>query len=471
MAFDEKDHAEWNDLLRSLARSSEAPEVGAARAARGARPDRVPTDDELGIGTPPISTYRTGEPIPGQPMHSPETQPGTPESAMAAGRAAAAMPGHRITQPLDVDPIAQGIVGGAVGTVAGAAAGMPIAAAGTPGLARVVGGAAGGAAGSKVQGGSALGGAVLGGGLAAAGLAAEGAAARSEARAANGAFKEYGRAGNESSKGKLEAIGPGQVKKTIDKYEIGAHPANAREQIAAARAKVGPELSAQYEAARSIGGDIDMGRVAQSLDELQARFGSRAGSRPFAEDVAKLRTEMLRRYGDKGTITPAQLNDEIGAIESSAYGGAYMTPGTAKALQRATAKQLDGVLQGHLEQVAQQPGGAEVVARLGELNKDYRVLSTLSPIAQKSAVKATFAETPMEKLQRDPKGAVADAAAKVATAPVRAAAAVGRGVDKAVGSLAVPSSAPTVAPALQQALTSRDRQTGEAILMREVFGQ
>lgn len=425
--------AEWAAQAKALLAGPDEPEAKSPQKTRAA-PSESKSDEELGIGSGTI----THKPTVGDRIG----MAATPEEA-AGNRS------RRPTDPMEGDPLAAGIVAGIPAAATAGLAAPALEAAGAPALlARTLAGSAGGAESAALTGGDPRVGALVGGGASAlpgaANLVRKGAEnieKNAGAAEANAAYRAFGRAGNTASQEKLEAIGPMAVRDVLKKYDIPAAPGAARAALKAAREKVGSELGADgpaYDGVRKLGGDIELAKPIKQLDELQARWGKTTGTQPFAADVAELRSKLLKTYGERGAISPGELNAEIGAIENGAYAGSYSNPTAAKTVQRVTAKQLDSVLQRHLDEVAAKPGGAEAISRLRSLNSDYRTLKTLAPIAQKETVKKTFAESTGEKALHDPKAAAMDIASKVVTAPLRAGAAAVRGAAKGAAAVATP---------------------------------
>lgn len=493
---------EYAAIVKQLLTMPDEPEPAPQK---NRAPSESKTDEELGLGTEPVKVQPT---MRGQIADVVRERPiGTTDQLRAdPASAAAARAREERNNPIVHDPIAQGIIGGTLGAGAGAlatpvaeaigsvlpeAAQIPVVGAVAPRAAavRALEGAANGSVAAKTTGGNPGVGALMGAGLGALAGQGEAADARALEREAEteGAeiAKRFGRVGNQASKEKIEAIGDKPIRRVLEKYNVPGEPAAARAALKAARQSAGEAKGAAIQAMDNVTGDIPMKGVVQALDDLQARWAKTRTTKPYAEDVANLRTNMLKAYGDKGMIKPSELDAEIGAIEGSAYAGSYNNPTATKAIQRATAAKLNDVLDAHLETAAKTPGGAEALARLRELNQDYRVLKTLSPIAQKAVVAAKFAETPTEAFEAHPVKAVKEMVGKAATLPIKATKAVVQAGNRAIRAMrpapaegiyaanAAAGLAPNVAAAAPvfDAVRNKDPERAKAELAKIVVGQ
>jgi hypothetical protein len=252
------------------------------------------------------------------------------------------------------------------------------------------------------------------------------------ARAERGLYKDLGKNTGSVGKAKLENLGPEAIGKVDREFGI-SKASDPRAALKAAQTQVGAVRSAAYDTISKAGGDADMGAVARRLDDLQADFGQRAGTRPFAEDVATLRGSLLERYGGTGKVSVKALQDEISAIDEGAYGGNYSNPKTAAIVKRRTAGALRDVLNKNLDAVAQLGSEeADAVATAREANQKFGVLKTMEPIVKAKAVKATFAPSFTEQFIKAPVKTMVHAGADVAknareaasSLPIRAAQAV-----------------------------------------------
>ena len=197
-----------------------------------------------------------------------------------------------------------------------------------------------------------------------------------------------------NGKARLEQIGPEAVARVNDEFGITKAP-DPRAAVQAAKAQVGAARDAAYGVVQKAGGDVELGSVAKGLDELQAKFRSKAATRPFAEDVAKLRTDLLTNYGDEGRISAAKLQEEISAVNDGAYGSNYANPKAAQVVQRRTAGALREVLDSHLDDVAKKgPEARAAVDAIEDANTKFAVLKTIEPIVKKQAVAKAFAPPP-----------------------------------------------------------------------------
>jgi hypothetical protein len=233
----------------------------------------------------------------------------------------------------------------------------------------------------------------MAGGLAAKSVGALGekASAIISKRAETGVYRDLGRSASAPGKAKLMDVGPEAIGKVDREFGIMKSP-NPPAAIKAARTQVAAARDQAFQQISAAGGDVDMGAVARKLDDLQADFGGKAATRPFAQDVAKLRGELLQRYGSTGEVSAKALADEISAISEGAYGSNYANPKTAQIVQRRTAGALRDVQNSNLDAVAQLgPDEAAAVQAARDANAKFAALKTMEPSVKAKAAKAAFA--------------------------------------------------------------------------------
>ncbi len=290
------------------------------------------------------------------------------------------------------------------------------------------------------------------------------------------AYQELGQAaGGTARQAKLMDVGPTEINRVDAEFGITKSP-NPPAAVRAARAQVGAIRDQAFQTISAAGGDIDMGTVARRLDDLQADFAGKAGTRPFAADVAKLRSELLQRYGGAGKISPRALSDEISALSEGAYGGNYQNPKTAQIVQRRTAGALREVQDRNFEAVAKQgPAQADAVQAAREANQNFAALKTMEPIVKAKAVKGEFAkpapsfvdkmiDAPVKTAAHAAKDFASGVATKTASGVARTAAEWGGGA----GSPAQPTVSPaSVAKLISAARNGATRPQLEALAQQD----
>ena len=204
-------------------------------------------------------------------------------------------------------------------------------------------------------------------------------------------YKDLGRAAkSDNARAKLMDVGPKQIQAVDQEFGISTSPKPVAA-VKAAQATVGAARDAAYQQISAAGGDVAMDAVTKGLDELQTDFAGKAGTRPFAKDVAGLRSKLLKKYGETGTISPAALQDQISAIDNGAYGGNYANPKTAQIVQRRTAGALRDVQNASLDAVAQLgPDKAAAVQAARDANAKFAALKTMEPIVKAKALRSEF---------------------------------------------------------------------------------
>jgi hypothetical protein len=231
------------------------------------------------------------------------------------------------------------------------------------------------------------------------GAVADKAASIAAARKEQGVYQGLGRAATGNNKARLMDLGQ-EATGAVDREFGISKAADPRAAIKQAKEAVGNARAAAYQAISQAGGDADMGAVAKRLDDLQVEFGAHAGTRQFAKDVAALRGDLLRQYGETGKVPAAKLQEEIAAINEGAFGGNYQNPKTAQIVQRRTAGALREVYDRNLDAVAKLgPEQQAAVKEARAANRKFEVLKTMEPIVKAKAVKAEFAPTTGEKVK------------------------------------------------------------------------
>jgi hypothetical protein len=318
-------------------------------------------------------------------------------------------------------------------------------------------------------------------------------AANAGGRAAERTFKKLGKGAGESRAAKLEAAGPEAVA-AVDKEFGITKAADPRAAVKSAMASVGDAREAAYKAIDAAGEGVDMKDVSKRLDGLEAGFRKHAGTRKFADDVAKLRDALEEQHGTgpvpvigsdptlgpatrvrvsggtagvpvdpevravgsnigaensgegatfselprpgsvgNGRVSVAQLQREISAVSDGAYGGNYVNPKAAAIVQRRTAAVLRSALDEHLETVAKASSeAAQAVDSFYTANGKFQALKAMEPIIKSKAVKGRFAPGFVDKLIDHPAATLGHTAKDLAgSAAARADAVLSRGVNAA----------------------------------------
>jgi len=286
-------------------------------------------------------------------------------------------------------------------------------------------------------------------------------------RADREVYNDLGRSTGTNGKARLEAVGPEKIAAVDREFGISASK-NPPAAIRAARAQVGAARDEAFQAISQAGGDVDMGTVAKRLDDLQADFGSRATTRPFAADVARLRSELLQRYGGAGKMSAKALADEISGVSDGAFTN-YQNPKTAQVVQRRMAGALREVQAQNFDAVAAQGSEqAAAVQAAREANQKFEALKTMEPIVKAKTARKAFEPSFTDRMLDAPVKTLAHTAKDAATGSVNVAVgAVGKGATAAGEALAMPPAAPVrpgavgpaqVARLIQLARTGASRQ-------------
>lgn len=359
-------------------------------AARPAQP-RERSDEELGLDAGP----QFSPDILGRPRTTSPVYPARPEVPTDL------TPGMhtRPADPMEADPIAQGVatsaVLGPVGKVVGAAVKPVLGAATAPAI-----GAAEGAAASKSMGGSALAGAALGGvfgaiGGAAKGLTPEAAGARGVARLEKDitkgvpGSKATARLTNDVKFQGADKIA--DVAKDLPRVDKALRT-QARSNPGAAHAVVDETVthltdknSADFAAMQRQHGGVPLQPMAERLAALQERLNQQ-GRGVEADAVNRVTTDLLRRYGSgeaglaEAKLTMSQIRNIRNDMGTVADPARNIKPNT----RRQALSKVYAILNKEIEDVAANTRGVDVEA----LAARNRQISTLIPIRDTLAERA-----------------------------------------------------------------------------------
>lgn len=271
------------------------------------------------------------------------------------------------------------------------------------------------------------------------------AAHRAAKRLAEQAYQEFAQAAKGAGKtrtlARMEKIGPEVTADVLKRHEIGTitDAVNARDATLAAKAKVGGQIGEVYKAADAATGTT-LGETMKAMEAVRKRLDSDATTKPQAVAMFRFMRDFYDANGsDAGKkIAPSLLHSTISKLNETGFAGTgiELSPAAGKVVARETAGALKGVLDPLMQQAAKKsPQLAASVGRLPQLNRDYSVLKTIEPIVKNQAIAQRFAPSFTQRLARDPKGVVANAAAGAAMAPVRGAIGAVNAADVALARL------------------------------------
>lgn len=274
-------------------------------------------------------------------------------------------PHSRDPKELENDPIAQGLVAGAIAAPVAGAVGGPLARLGMRAVAPVAAHAAGGAAASAAQGGNLkqnLIAAGIGGALAAPGAAAS---LIREAPAAVDARLPTAITGGARSKAAKSVILGGAAEDAFDANpelkKVMATSTDPAEQLAATNStlnKLEQPNSDAWDAIQKHTGGFDVKRVGAKLDEVAAE--AKAGSDIATMDAVESAKKNLERLADNGKLTARQMRNVRNALSAKIQ---TATPGTEAArAQQAAVRNLHAAINDVAADVAEETPGVDAAA-------------------------------------------------------------------------------------------------------------
>ena len=423
------------------------------------------TDEQLGIDTKPEPHLGLREFLGIPSLRSMFPSGAETWQKINAEREAAGLPPAK--DPMEGDPIAQGVVTStALGPVGGAVA---------RGLKPVLGvatapvvGAAEGAAASKMTGGDALPGALLGAGLGALGAAVRASTpAAAKARGTARLEKDIhsgvpGSAAGKEARDTIRAHGTekiGEIGEEIPsvgkalKTQAHTNPAAAQKAVDKALAKVNDANDAAYAAMQRQHGGMPLQPLAERAAALEARLNE-MGLGVEADAVNRIRTDWLKRYaGDpnKGLADVKLTMQQVRNMRNDLRKVADPTKTMDANTKRSAANRVANIMNKEIEDVAEQTRGVDVES----LRMRNRQIATLTDVADTLEERALKMEDSQAGLMT-----------RVKRLPGRAAARAGREFDYQLGRLpdvAAPQGRVPVSPLVQ---TQEQRRRNENFQLR-----
>lgn len=158
--------------------------------------------------------------------------------------------------------------------------------------------------------------------------------------------------------------------------------------------KTGAGIGKVYKAVDQVRPDgIPVDRLLESIGAVQKKYLGNGATRAEAKAVGDAFDDIVETYGER--VTSEQLHDYVSKLGRKAFGGATVSPGSQKEIQREIAGAAKDVLRAHLKEVASDAPEdvSQAIRGLGKLNREYGAAKEIEKAAKHRAKLDEFKPT------------------------------------------------------------------------------